>query len=170
MSETVLTPPRNRWLPILVVIVLVSAVANIGAYLTDVNEWYLALNQPGWKPPDWAFAPGWSLIFAFIAASASYAWLRAPDGYSRRLVVVLFVIFGLLNILWSYLFFTLKHPDWALIEVGYLWLSILLPLVLIYRFSPRASLLLIPALAWLTFASALNWAVVKLNPVFSCVF
>ena len=104
------------------------------------------------------------------AASASVAWLKAPDGYSRRLVFGLFVVFGLLNILWSFLFFTLKHPDWALLEVGYLWLSILLPMVLLYRFSTAASLLLIPALAWLTFASALNWAVVKLNPAFACLF
>jgi tryptophan-rich sensory protein len=71
-----------------------------------------------------------------------------------------------LNTLWSLLFFRLERPDWALYEVGFLWLSILVLMLMLRRESGTAAALLIPYLAWVTFASVLNWTIVALNAPF----
>ena len=91
----------------------------------------------------------------------------APRGTTREWIIALFAINGFLNILWSLLFFRLRRPDWALGEVGFLWLSILLPIVVLARFSKPASALLLPYLAWVSFAAVLNWKVVQLNAPFA---
>ena len=82
------------------------------------------------------------------------------------MVAALFLANGLLNIAWSPLFFTLKRPDWALIEVPFLWLSILAPIVLLAPLSGTASLLLAPYLLWVSFAAFLNLTIVRLNGPF----
>ena len=83
------------------------------------------------------------------------------------LILGLFVLNGVLNVLWSPLFFKLRRPDWALTEVPLLWLSILLPMVLLWPFSWIGSLLLLPYLAWVSFAAILNLTIVRLNRPFT---
>jgi len=142
------------------------AVAGAGAFLTELSPWYYALRKPSWQPPDWLFGPAWTLILGLAALSAFLAWRNAPDSFSRLLVAGLFIVNGALNLLWSPLFFKLQRPDWALIEVPFLWLSILAPIVLLARFSPASSLLLLPYLAWVSFAAFLNLTIVRLNGTF----
>ena len=79
----------------------------------------------------------------------------------------MFLLNGMANILWSPLFFKLRRPDWALWEVPFLWLSILVPIVLLFPISRTASLLLTPYLAWVSFAAFLNLTIVRLNPPFA---
>lgn len=140
--------------------------AMIGALVTELGPWYRGLRKPDWQPPDGAFAPVWTGIFALAAISGVLAWRDAPDHMTRQSVLVLFAINALLNILWSVLFFRLQRPDWALGEVAALWLSILVPIVVFARFSKPASALLLPYLAWVTFAAVLNNAIVQLNGPF----
>ncbi len=137
--------------------------------MTDIGPWYLDLRQPDWKPPDWLFGPAWTLIFGLTALSAATAWRAAPHKIVRRWVVGLFCLNAALNVFWSWLFFSAKRPDWALLEVCLLWLSILMLAVLLFRFSRAACWLLTPYLAWVTFAAALNLSVVKLNAPFGNV-
>jgi translocator protein len=139
-------------------------VAAAGGLLTDLGDWYMALRQPAWKPPDWAFGPAWTIIFALAAASAGLAWGAAATNSQRAGIVAMFVANALLNMLWSVLFFKLHRPDWALIEVVFLWLSVLAPIVWLATLSSAASWLLVPYLVWVTFASTINWGVIKLNP------
>jgi benzodiazapine receptor len=143
-------------------------VASVGAYLTDsLSHWYkVELKKPSWQPPDWAFGPAWSVIFA-LAALAFYLGLRdSPDEGSRLMVIGLFVLNGLANIFWNPLFFKLRRPDWALYEVPVLWLSVLALMVALWPISVTASLLLLPYLCWVAFAAYLNLAVVRLNRPF----
>lgn len=141
-------------------------VAGLGAWLTKLSPWYYALRKPSWQPPDWLFGPAWTLILALASLSAYLAWRHAPDRGARLMVAALFLANGLLNIAWSPLFFTLKRPDWALIEVPFLWLSILAPIVLLAPLSGTASLLLAPYLLWVSFAAFLNLTIVRLNGPF----
>ena len=134
--------------------------------MTDIGPWYLSLKQPAWKPPDWAFGPAWTIIFALAAASGVAAWRSAPSQASREWLLGLFALNGFLNVLWSLLYFRLQRPDWALMEVGLLWLSVLLLMVVTGRYSRKASLLLAPYLVWIAFAAALNAATVRLNGPF----
>ncbi|WP_339086928.1 TspO/MBR family protein [Hyphomicrobium sp. ghe19] len=138
-------------------------VAILGASMTDLGPWYEGLKKPDWQPPDWAFGPAWTVIFAAAALSGVTAWRHAPTDASREWVIGLFAINGILNILWSALFFRLHRPDWAIVEVGFLWFSIFVPMIIFARYSKAASLLLVPYLAWVTFAALLNFEIVKLN-------
>ena len=154
------------WKPVAIAAAVAIFIGFLGGMLTDIGPWYQALKKPSWQPPDWLFGPAWTTIFAFAVASAVFAWRNAPSRPQRDLVIVLFAINGCLNVLWSTLFFAVKRPDWALVEVGFLWLAILVPMIVFWRFSKLASLLLLPYLAWVTFAAYLNLTVVRLNAPF----
>ncbi len=156
----------RRWLPILVAAMAALLVAGLGATITDLGPWYQSLEQPPWKPPDPAFGPAWTLIFALAAASAVTAWRHAENRETKEWIIGLFSLNGFLNLLWSGLFFRVQRPDWAFIEVVFLWASILLLIVFVRRISSTAAWLLAPYLVWVTFAAALNLAVVRLNGPF----
>jgi tryptophan-rich sensory protein len=141
-------------------------VAGAGAFLTELTPWYRALRKPSWQPPDWLFGPAWTVILALASLSAYLAWQGAPNGRGHLLVAVLFVLNGAANLAWSPLFFRLRRPDWALWEVPLLWLSILAPIILLAPYSVTASLLLLPYLAWVSFAAFLNLTIVRLNAPF----
>jgi tryptophan-rich sensory protein len=155
-----------RWLPIALGAVAALGVAGLGALSTELGDWYYQLRQPSWKPPDALFGPIWTTIFALAAISGVLAWRNARDPRQRDGLMGLFAGNAVLNVLWSLLFFRLRRPDWALIEVGFLWLSIALLIFATARVSRAASVLLVPYLLWVTFAAALNYAVVQLNGPF----
>jgi len=143
-----------------------AVVAGFGAVLTDISLWYLALRRPRWQPPDWAFGPAWTLILA-LSSIAAWFGLEAAQTPAQRIVIVgLFLLNGVLNLVWSPLFFRLQRPDLALVEVPFLWLSILALVVVLAPLSLIASLLVLPYLAWVTFAAVLNRAIVRLNGPF----
>ena len=152
-----------RWFPVLVAAAAALLVASLGATFTDLGPWYQSLRQPAWKPPDVLFGPAWTLIFGLVAFSAFKTWDSTPDLASRTWIVGLFCLNGVLNILWSWLFFRLQRPDLALAEVVLLLISIVALIVFVRPHSRTASWLLVPYLAWVTFAAFLNLAVVRLN-------
>ena len=152
--------------PMVVAALAAFFVAGLGTTVTELGSWYQSLAKPSWQPPDWLFGPAWTIIFALSAVSAATAWRDASRRETRDWIIALFALNGFLNVFWSLLFFRLKRPDWAVIEVAFLWLSILVLIIVLGRFSRRASNLLWPYLAWVTFAAALNWSVVQLNGPF----
>jgi translocator protein len=160
----------RTWKPIAIAALAAIVVATLGATVTDIGPWYQGLRKPAWQPPDWLFGPAWTLIFALTALSGALAWRDAPSRTAREWIIILFALNGFLNILWSLLFFRLQRPDWAMFEVVFLWLSILLPIVVLARFSRTASVLLLPYLAWVSFAAALNFVVVRLNEPFASIW
>lgn len=157
----------GAWRPLAVGAAAATLVAGVGGALTHIGPWYRALAKPWFQPPDWVFGPAWTLIFALCAVAGAEAWRRAPDGVARTRVVVLFALNAILNVTWSLLFFHLRRPDWALAEIGFLWASIALLVVVLGRHAPRVRWLLAPYLAWVTFAAVLNAAVVRLNGPFA---
>jgi len=140
--------------------------SGAGGLATEIGPWYRALRKPTWQPPDWAFGPAWTLILGMAAWSGALAWEAAPDTAGRVRVVVLFAVNGLFHFLWSPLFFRFKRPDWALFEVTFLWFSCLALIIGLAEFSTTASLLIVPYLLWVSFASWLNLAIVRLNGPF----
>ena len=156
----------TRWKPVVVAAAAAISVAVLGALMTDLGPWYASLKQPSWKPPDWAFGPVWTTIFAHAAAAGVIGWRRAPSRPDRELLLALFAANGFLNVFWSLLYFRLHRPDWALFEVPFLWLSVLALIVVLTRFSKGAAWLLAPYLAWVAIAALLNWQTVRLNGPF----
>lgn len=156
----------SRWRPIAIAAGAALFVALLGGLMTDLGPWYTQLKQPAWKPPDWAFGPIWTTIFALAAASGVIGWRRASTRAQREMMLALFAANGFLNVFWSLLYFRLHRPDWSLLEVPFLWLSVLGLIVLLARFAKNAAWLLAPYLAWVALAALLNWETVKLNGPF----
>jgi translocator protein len=163
----VTTAHRLPWHPVLAAALAALAVAGLGALATDLGPWYQSLHKPAWQPPDWLFGPVWTLIFGLAALAGVAAWSRARKPALRRRVLALFALNAALNVGWSLLFFRLQRPDWALAEIGLLWLSVVLLIVVVTPLARPAAWLLAPYLVWVTFAAVLNLAVVRLNPPFA---
>ena len=159
MSQT----NSRRWLVIGVAALAAINVAGLGALMTDIGPWYYGLHKPSWQPPDWLFGPAWSVIFALCAVAGVLAWNRAADVATRGRIAGLFAVNMLLNLLWTVIFFRMQRPDLAVAEVVVLWLSIVALIIALAPASQLAALLLVPYLAWVSFAALLNLVVVRLN-------
>ena len=142
------------------------ATAGAGGALTRLDGWYYGLQQPWFKPPDWAFGPAWTLIFTLTAIAGVLCWRAAREPRTQRWVLGLFLANAALNVLWSYLFFWCQRPDWSLTQVGVLWSSVALLVFAGSRLDFRAGALLLPYLAWVSLASLINQQVVALNGPF----
>jgi len=159
---------KKIWLlPVAIATIAAGFVAFLGATVTDLGPWYQALEKPGWTPPAVVFPIAWTIIYALITVAGITAWRSAPTSRDAQSVISLFALNAFLNITWSLLFFRLHRPDWAFAELIALWLSILALMIFCARFSRTASLLLVPYLAWVSVAGALNWAILDLNASFA---
>ena len=150
------------WAPYIVATAVLLVVAVVGALATDVGAWYRELNKPSWQPPDWLFGPMWTIIYCFIVAAVGQVWSHSPPGAHGAILWVTGVNL-VLNVAWSYLFFTFRRPSWALVEVVPLWLSIVAMMIVFAEHRPLAAWLLSPYLAWVSVAAYLNLTIVRLN-------
>ena len=145
--------------------VITLLVLGIGGAMTTVGPWYRALRKPSWNPPDWLFGPAWTLILGLAAWSGVLAWTHADaDGHVR--IAVLFGVNIVLHMLWSPLFFNFRRPDWALIEVPFLFLSIAALMIGLAPYDTTCAWLLLPYLVWVGFAAFLNLTIVRMNAPF----
>lgn len=134
------------------------ATAASGAIFSP-GAWYARLRKPAWCPPDWVFAPAWAVLFAMIAVAGWLVWREAGFGPA----LALYAVQLLLNFAWSWLFFGLRRPDLAFLDVVALWVTIAGCMALFAPVSPVAAWLFAPYLAWVGFAAALNLAMWRLN-------
>ena len=158
--------PPNRSIAALVLAVALSLLPGaLGAIATgsSVGTWYQEIEKPDWTPPDAVFGPVWTLLYVSMGVAVWIVWSHA-EGKTRRVAVAMFGTQLLLNAAWSFLFFGMRSPGWALLEIILLWLAIVVTLVLFTRIRPWAGALLVPYLLWVTFAAALNAAIWKINP------
>ena len=156
----------RAWMfPIIIAGLLAVLVAFLGATITDIGPWYRSLIQPRWAPPEAAYGIAWTVIYALTALGGVKGWL-AMQWSEREWLLGLFALNGFLNILWSLLFFRFHRPDWAMIEVVGLWVSVLALVIFIWRRSIPGAALLVPYLVWVTFAGYLNMTIVRLNGPF----
>jgi tryptophan-rich sensory protein len=126
------------------------------------GEWYARLAKPSWNPPGWLFGPVWTLLYAMMAVAAWMIWRRG-GWRAQRLALGLFLTQLGLNALWTPLFFGQHRPDLALIDIAALWLAIVATLVAFARVHRPAAALLVPYLAWVSFATFLNFTLWRLN-------
>ena len=153
-------------LPVIVATVTTLIVLGAGGWMTTVGPWYENLRKPSWNPPNWIFGPAWAVILGLAAWSGVLAWTQAFSSSAQLLILLLFGVNIVLHMLWSPLFFNMKRPDWALIEVPFLWLSIAALMLGVAQFSTLACWLLLPYLLWVTFAAFLNLTIVRMNRSF----
>ncbi len=155
------------WLmPVVIALLLAAAVAFMGATVTEIGPWYASLAKPRWAPPDAAYGAAWTVIYALTALAGVRGWLAAQTKAEREWLLGLFALNGFLNIAWSLIFFQMRRPDWAMVEVLALWASVAALILFIWRRSMTGALLLVLYLAWVTFAGYLNMTIVRLNGPF----
>lgn len=138
--------------------------AAVGGYASaSAGTFYQQLVRPEWAPPGWLFAPVWTVLYLMMGAAAFLVWkqrgFRTAGG-----ALSLFVVQLTANALWTWLFFAWQHGALAFVEILVLWMLILGTTMAFWRIKSLAGLLLLPYLAWVTFAAALNYAVWQLNP------
>jgi tryptophan-rich sensory protein len=129
---------------------------------TSVREWYPHIQKPSWTPPSAVFGPVWTVLFLLMGVSAWLIW-RESVGSSRLTALLIFVTQLVLNGTWSVLFFGLRSPGWAVLEIVLLWSSIVATMIAFVRISRLAAGLLLPYLLWVSYAAALNGAIWSLN-------
>ena len=140
------------------------AAAAVGAFAAaDAGDFYEGLTRPSWAPPSWLFAPAWSLLYLMMALAAWLVWRRRGFRHAR-MALSLFLLQLTVNSLWTWFFFVWHQGTLALLESIVLWWLIVCTLIAFWRARPFAGALLVPYLAWVTFATALTYSVWRHNP------
>lgn len=142
----------------IICIVIVFAVAGIGSLFTAGNssgDWYDSI-KPSITPPGFVFPIVWNILFFLISLSLYFAW-QSSDKKQKTNIAIVFGINFILNIFWSYLYFYLRRPNFAFIEIFFLLLSIISMIVVTWKIDKKSSYLLIPYLLWVSFATILNY-------------
>lgn len=154
--------PRHQWLVLAGFVLLCLAVGSIGGFATQhsIDTWYATLNKPSWNPPNWVFAPVWTLLYIMMGTAAWLVW-KTRDRIGPAMV--LFFAQLAFNLLWSLVFFGLRSPGLALVEVVFLVGSVALTMLAFFGRQATAGWLFVPYLAWVSFAAILNLAIWYLN-------
>ena len=156
----------NKISKILVVVVTCLAIGYFSGMVTRsaIATWYPTLVKPSFNPPNWVFAPVWSTLYVMMGVAAGLVWNRME--HEKELVknaLIYFAVQLALNALWSYLFFGLKNPTLAVLEIVILWLMIFETYTKFVKINKIAAYLLIPYLLWVSFAIVLNASIWWLN-------
>jgi translocator protein len=153
-------PKLRNSLALVGFIIITFCAPALGAFSMP-GSWYAGLNKPSWNPPAWIFGPAWTLLYTLMAVAAWLVWKRA--GFTRPLA--LYFVQLVLNAAWTPIFFGAHELGWALIEIIALWIAIALTQISFFRVNRAAGWLLAPYLAWVTFATALNYTLWQMNYV-----
>jgi benzodiazapine receptor len=152
-------------LKLVVSVVACLAAGAIGSVFTRsaIPTWYATLEKPFFSPPNWLFAPVWTLLYILMGVAAFLVWRKGLDNRQVRIALIVFLIQLMLNALWSVVFFGLESPLYGLIVISILWVAILVTVIKFFTISRVASMLMWPYLLWVTFAAVLNASIFLLN-------
>ncbi len=137
-------------------------VASATGGLVSTDDWFAGLAKPSWNPPSWIFGPVWSLLYIQMAIAAWLVWRKGGFKAQGR-PLGLFLVQWLLNALWTPLFFGMHRPGLAFAEICLLWVALLATVWAFWRVRRAAGVLLMPYLAWVSFAAVLNFTIWQLN-------
>ena len=166
MAERVVVGSRNDpqirgllgWIAITAVAAAIGSVAAANS-----REFYEGLQRPSWAPPGSVFGPVWTVLYLAMAVAAWMVW-KARNYIGARVALLVYLIQLALNALWTWLFFAWHQGALAFVGVVLLWIAVAINMSLFRRVRPMAGTLMIPYLAWVSFATALTYAVWKANP------
>lgn len=180
---------NNKFIKLIISILICEGAGFIGSFFTapEIATWYVVLHKPSFNPPNWIFAPVWTILFLLMGISLYLVWEKKFDVKASEIQLPVkktwnpistklwfgtwkeenaILIFGVqlfLNIMWSVIFFGLKMPSVAFFEILMLWFAILYTIINFYRISKTAAYLLIPYILWVSFAAMLNLSIAILN-------
>ncbi|MGD9403038.1 MAG: tryptophan-rich sensory protein [bacterium] len=146
-----------------VIICMIPAFVGAMINAKAIPTWYAFANKPPFSPPDWIFAPVWTGLYILMAVALFLIWRKGIDFPGVAVAIWAFAVQLLLNGLWTPVFFGLRAPLAGLVVIGLLWVAILITIVKFFALSRAAAVMLIPYLAWVSFATAVNAAFYLLN-------
>lgn len=161
--------PVNRWIQspfrLLVSILICNLAGVLGSVVTVTGEgsWYASIQKPAFNPPGFIFGPVWTTLYILMGIALYLVWM---EGITKRKVRYALFAFGVqlgLNVLWSFLFFGMRSPFLGLVEIVFLWIAIAVTIILFNRVHRTAAWLLVPYLAWVSFAAFLTYNIWLLN-------
>jgi tryptophan-rich sensory protein len=156
----------NNKIKLTISLIAPQAAGLIGSIFTasSVTGWYSTVTRPELAPPNWIFGPVWTTLFVLMGIALFLVWKKEDSQKKKvKLALQLFVAQLVLNTLWSVIFFGLQSPGWAFVEIIFLWISITLTITVFTPISRLAAWLLVPYLAWVSFAAYLNYSIWVLN-------
>jgi len=151
---------------LLIACIIICEIAGAIGALFNKNSfsksgWYAKIKKPSFNPPNWIFAPVWILLYLLMGVSL---YLVLDTRISLlSFPIIIFLVQLLLNMFWTGIFFGLRKPGYAFIEIVLMWLAIVATIIIFYPISKLASYLLIPYFLWVSFASILNFSIWWLN-------
>jgi translocator protein len=164
MNQTDRLQDRTHWIGLAVSIGICLGAGGLGAIATtpEIEGWYRTVTKPAWNPPDYVFGPVWSTLYLMMGISGWAVWKQSELKTASKPLSLFAVQLGL-NVAWSWIFFGMHQPGWALLEIAVLWVAIVATIAVFFRRSKLAGWLLVPYLCWVSFASVLNFAIWRLN-------
>ncbi|HTK33399.1 MAG TPA: TspO/MBR family protein [Candidatus Paceibacterota bacterium] len=146
-------------------IVLSELAGIVGSFFTvsSITTWYADIIRPTFSPPNWIFGPVWTTLFALMGIALFLVWQKGLAQRDVKIAVALFLAQLILNVCWSIIFFGAHNPGGAFVEILFLWIAILATIIAFFKISKLAGYLLVPYIAWVTFAAFLNYAIWTLN-------
>jgi translocator protein len=157
---------KRNGLKLVICIVVCLAVGGIGTIFTmgSIPTWYAGLAKVSWTPPNWVFAPIWTVLYLLMATAAWLLWRHGTARADIRFALITFLVQLILNFAWTPVFFGWHGVLSGLIIIVALWIVILITILRFWKISRLAGSLLIPYLCWITVATSLNAGVLVLNP------
>lgn len=155
---------KNIWL-LIISLATPLLVGFFGSLLTTpgVATWYSFLTKPWFNPPNWIFSPVWTLLFVLMGLALFLVLKEGRKNSHFAIALIVFAAQLFLNLYWSFFFFFVQAPSLAFYEIISLWLMILVNIYYFYQIKKTAAYLLIPYLAWVSFAAVLNYFIWSLN-------
>jgi translocator protein len=152
-------------LKLIIAIAIPLLVGGVSGFFTteSVNGWFTTINKPSFNPPNWIFAPVWTTLYVLMGIAFYLVWKSTGDESVKRTAIIFYSIQLVLNFLWSFIFFKMHQPGWAMVDIVLMWIMILLTILWFGKISSTAAWLLVPYICWVSFASILNYAIWRLN-------
>jgi len=152
-------------LKLIAAIIFAELAGIIGSLFTfsSIPTWYVTIIRPTFSPPNWIFGPVWTTLFALMGIALFLVWQKGIARKDVKVAVAIFLVQLILNTIWSIIFFGAHNIGGAFIEIIFLWLAILATIITFYKISKPAGYLLLPYIAWVSFAGFLNYTIWTLN-------
>lgn len=161
MSKNILSKSITPFIISLFVVFLTGFIGSLFT-MPNISSWYVFLNKPFFSPPNWLFGPAWSFLYLLMGISAFLIWQKR-DNPKTKPALGFYAIQLVLNALWSIIFFGMKNPGLAFLEILFLLGFIIITAIKFYQIDKKASLLFIPYILWVSFAAVLNYYLWILN-------
>lgn len=157
----------NNKIKLLISLALPQVAGLSGALFTETGpgSWYRQIAKPSWNPPGWVFGPVWTLLYILMGIAFYLVWKSSAAAPDKKRAMTFWSVQLLLNFFWTLIFFAAQQPGWAFAEILVLWIFILLTIFQFARISKTAAWLMVPYIAWVSFAALLTATIWSMNPL-----